>query len=319
MRAAQRQRTGAAGRTGVVIATALALVLGATPTAAAAKPSAADLARAEELYDNGRTLFAEGSYAAAAAAFESAHELSGNDDMLFNAALAHDRAGNFEAAIAALDRYRAFAPASERAALDERKKSLQTRLQKQREAAARPAEPDTPDTMYPEGPPVTPHDDVPPPRSDRDRDRNPTSRRTPVRPWAWSLLGTGGALAISATALGAAALAHSRAAARRCVGPDDPQSNFKLAHDAMLATAPARAARGREPPGGAARCRGPGLLNRGRRGGPHLASPPTRNPLIRRRSPEIARSRSESPDLDGPAGPFGMPSAGHRGASRAGS
>ncbi|MFO0633861.1 MAG: tetratricopeptide repeat protein [Nannocystaceae bacterium] len=208
-----------------MIATALALVLGATPTAAAAKPSAADLARAEELYDNGRTLFAEGSYAAAAAAFESAHELSGNDDMLFNAALAHDRAGNFEAAIAALDRYRAFAPASERAALDERKKSLQTRLQKQREAAARPAEPDTPDTMYPEGPPVTPHDDVPPPRSDRDRDRdrdrNPTSRRTPVRPWAWSLLGTGGALAISATALGAAALAHSRAAARRCVGPDD--------------------------------------------------------------------------------------------------
>ncbi len=28
----------------------------------------------------------------------------------------------------------------------------------------------------------------------------------------------------------------------RCVGPDDPQSNFKMAHDAMLATAPARAA-----------------------------------------------------------------------------
>ncbi|MBX7084403.1 MAG: tetratricopeptide repeat protein, partial [Nannocystaceae bacterium] len=209
MRAMQRQRTGTAAGRGVVIASSLALVLAATPAATATTrvataPSAKDLARAEELYDNGRTLFAEGSYAAAAAAFESAYELSRNDDMLYNAALAHDRAGNFEAAIAALDRYRAFAPASERAALDERKKSLQTRLDKQREAAA--AKPDTsadPEAMYPETSAPEAGTDVPPPRPDRDgRNDRGRPRRTAVRPWAWSLLGTGGALALGATALG---------------------------------------------------------------------------------------------------------------------
>lgn len=172
-----------------------------------ARPSAADLARAEELYDNGRTLFAEGSYDAAATAFEQAHALSGNLDMLYNAALAYDRAGRFEEAIGALDRYRALAPASERARLDERKKSLQLRLDKQREAAAAAA--DDPEPVVPEPAATT---DTPPPEP------QPRTRR--VRGRTWALLGASAVGLAVGTGLGATALARSRDARGRCTGTD---------------------------------------------------------------------------------------------------
>lgn len=181
-------------------------VAGATPVLvtqarSATKPSASDLARAEELYDNGRTLFAEGSYAAAATAFEEAHGLSGNLDMLYNAALAHDRAGDFGAAIELLDRYRAMAPASERAGLDERKKSLQVRLDKQREDAAKAA-------ANPE--PVAALTDATP----ADTIESRPERRVRTRTWAL-LGGTAAGLAIG-TGLGAASLVRTRAARGGC-------------------------------------------------------------------------------------------------------
>ncbi len=202
-----RTRTAVRGLACVV---ALAVGFAVPIVHAGAKPSAADVKRAEELYDNGRTLFAEGSYAAAATAFEEAYELSGNLDMLYNAALAHDRAGEFEQAIAALDRYRALAPASEREALDQRKRSLQLRLEKQREAenetaAERwlvPSEPTTP-TVAPDTPA-------------EPRDRTP--RR--VRPAAWALLGGSAAGFVVTAGLGGAALAHTRASEDGCVDGD---------------------------------------------------------------------------------------------------
>ncbi len=172
----------------------------------AQKPSAADLARAEELYDNGRTLFAEGSYAAAATAFEQAHELSGNLDMLFNAALAHDRAGNFETAIELLDRYRALAPASEREQLDERKRSLQVRLEKQREAAASAPSDADPD---PTATPPTTDSEVLPADTGTPRERR-------VRPRTWGVLGAGAAVLAIGTGLGAASLVRSRRAKAGC-------------------------------------------------------------------------------------------------------
>lgn len=179
----------------------------ASPVAFAdfAKPSAADLARAEELYDNGRTLFAEGSYAAAATAFEQAHELSGNLDMLYNAALAHDRAGNFATGINLLDRYRALAPASERAVLDERKRSLQVRLDKQREAAASASVEggSDPEPTDPSG--TTP---LPPDTS--------AAREARVRPRTWAILGASAGGLVIGTGLGAASLVRSRRAKAGC-------------------------------------------------------------------------------------------------------
>lgn len=195
----------AAGLQHRVCAGVLGLVVAAaSPAQAANKPTAAELARAEELYDNGRTLFAEGSYDAAATAFEQAHTLSGNLDMLYNAALAYDRAGRFEEAILALDRYRALAPASERAALDERKKSLQRRLDKQREAAAAagpPPESGEPDTAAPD---PTPYPST-----------TPRSRR--VRPVTWAVLGVGAGGLVVGTALGATSLARTKTANGGCM------------------------------------------------------------------------------------------------------
>lgn len=195
-----------------VLAAAVALaVVAGSPDVALAKPTPAELQRAEELYENGRALFAEGSYAAAATAFDEAYALSGNLDMLYNAALAHDRAGDFEAAIAALDRYRALAPASERAALDQRKKSLQLRLDKQREAQAKAAaEPAPSDALVPE--PTPPTDDTPAPA------RVQPPRR--VKPVTWGMLGGSAAGFVVTAGLGGAALAHARAAEDGCVAAD---------------------------------------------------------------------------------------------------
>jgi len=239
MWAARARRTGAPGRR--ALAAALALVLVGAPAQAAEKPAPADVQRAEELYDNGRALFAEGSYAAAATAFEEAYGLSGNLDMLYNAALAHDRAGAFEQAIAALDRYRALAPASERETLDQRKQSLQLRLDKQREEAARAARPSEPerDTLMPRGQPES---------SERER------RATRVRPATWALLGSSAAGFVVAAGLGGVSLARTRAAEDGCVEgdggllcgsdvSDDAQSSRPLAigADVMLAVSGALA------------------------------------------------------------------------------
>lgn len=92
--------------------------------------------RARELYENGVSLYEEGAYEAAALAFLRAYELSEDTNALFNIVLAYDRLGQFERAIEYLDRYRALAPQAERAQLERRKKSLVTRLDKQREAQA---------------------------------------------------------------------------------------------------------------------------------------------------------------------------------------
>lgn len=186
-----------AGVLGLVVATTAA-----APARAADKPTPAELARAEELYDNGRTLFAEGSYDAAATAFEQAHALSGNLDMLFNAALAYDRAERFEEAIRALDRYRALAPASERAALDERKKSLQRRLDKQREAEAAAPEPAV-DTPAATEPMVAPYPST-------------AERSHRVRPVTWALLGVATGGVVVGTALGATSLSRTKAANDGC-------------------------------------------------------------------------------------------------------
>jgi tetratricopeptide (TPR) repeat protein len=195
----------------ITTAVALAVAVAQPSAHAFGKPAPADLKRAEELYDNGRALFAEGSYAAAATAFEEAYGLSGNLDMLYNAALAHDRAGDFEAAITALDRYRALAPASEREALDQRKKSLQLRLDKQREAEAKAAaEPDG--TTGP-----------PPPEEDRLMpEPTPPTERKPkrVRPVTWGLLGGSAAGFVVMAGLGGASLARTNAAKDGCIDGD---------------------------------------------------------------------------------------------------
>jgi tetratricopeptide (TPR) repeat protein len=174
--------------------------------------------RAEELYDNGRQLYGEGSFTAAAMAFEQAFQLSGNIDMLYNAALAYDRADAFEQAISALDRYRALAPADERARLDARKASLQTRWDKQRASAgaSNPTNTAPVDAPYPPA-------------------AKPEKAKPVLGPAVWALGGSAIAAFAIGTGFGAASLVRSKAGRDHCTGGDAPLCDANARTDAERA------------------------------------------------------------------------------------
>jgi tetratricopeptide (TPR) repeat protein len=115
---------------------------GDPPPPPAGTPSEADMNRAKELFDNGQILYDEGRYDDAITAWEQAYRLSGLSDLLFNISGAYERIGKFNDALAALNRYRVFAPASERETLDRRMRTLEERM-KTAEAAPKPIDPPT--------------------------------------------------------------------------------------------------------------------------------------------------------------------------------
>ena len=146
----------------------LAVSMAGSPSLALAGPSQAEIERARVLYENGRTLYAEGSWDGAIIAFEQAFELSGDINLLYNISLCHDRKGDYEQAIVYLDRYRALAPADERGKLEQRRAELEARLQKQREAEAARAKEAAAEDAPP--PPSPPEEDAP-----RERVFGPTA------------------------------------------------------------------------------------------------------------------------------------------------
>lgn len=120
--------------------------------ASAQSPSAATLFR------RGMAAFGDERYADAAALFEQAHALSGEPGMLYNLALAQDRAGDTERAVVS---YRAFLAASpdapERAEVEARLAEL-TPAPIEPEPEPEPIAPTdaSPETTRPEVPDVTP-------------------------------------------------------------------------------------------------------------------------------------------------------------------
>jgi tetratricopeptide (TPR) repeat protein len=102
-------------------------------------PSRADIKRARELFDNGATLFAEGTYDGAIEAFRRAFQLSGEANCLFNIALAYDRLERLDDAIEYLQYYRAYAPKREHESIAQRIDALQTRKRKAEDEAAQKA------------------------------------------------------------------------------------------------------------------------------------------------------------------------------------
>ena len=145
----------------------MALVPSRADAAASVEPVAdgqgdPDEQRALELYNNGRSLFDEGNYAAAITAFEAAYEISKEANLLYNISLSYDRLENYDQAIYYLDQYRALAPAAEHPTLDERRDSLVKRRQRAAEEAeletarkAKEAESD-PSEAEPAGEPAAP-------------------------------------------------------------------------------------------------------------------------------------------------------------------
>jgi tetratricopeptide (TPR) repeat protein len=201
----------------LAVAGSLALVGGPVAHAAGPprpndNPSAQDLARAKELYDNGRSLYDEGSYAGAAFAFEEAYKLSGDINVLYNISLAFDRAGDFEKSLEYLEYYRALAPEAERAKLGKKVESLKKRLAKQQEEAAEAAaagdggdEPAPEDEPTPA--PTDPATDQPPPDDDGPKIFTPAAAVLAAVSGVGLALGTG---------FGIASLNKTRAAEDQC-------------------------------------------------------------------------------------------------------
>lgn len=107
----------------------------APDTSERAVASESDRARAVELFENGRTLFEEGNYQAAVAAWRRAYELTREPKLLFNIASAHERAGEYEQALEALNLYRALGQIEDPETLQRRMRNLEA----QRDRAARDA------------------------------------------------------------------------------------------------------------------------------------------------------------------------------------
>jgi len=124
---------------------ALTLAGGAVPALAQSKPDPNE-ERAKELYQNGALLYEEGRYEDAIVAWQESYRLSGRAELLFNIANAQERLGHYQDALDTLSRYRAYAAADEREALDRRIRNLERRLEEQ---GTTPATTTTPTTQPP--------------------------------------------------------------------------------------------------------------------------------------------------------------------------
>lgn len=180
-------------------------------------PTDGELGRAKELFDNGKGLYAEGSYSAAIAAFRQAYALSGDPVLLYNIALAHDRAGDFESALEYLGYYRAFAPESERAALAEKEDSLRKRrLRAQNDSAETDEQTDDVESDKPASDTV----EEPPANTDESTDTVPPKKQKIFTVPVWIATGVSVVGLGVGAGLGIVALGRSRDADALCMQAD---------------------------------------------------------------------------------------------------
>lgn len=110
----------------------LAWLLWAVAAADEPELSAADQARARELFLHGQALYDEARFDEAAAAFQLAYSLSGKPLLLYNMASPLERLGRWAEALDALQKYRPHAPPEEVEALDRRIAGLQAKVDEER-------------------------------------------------------------------------------------------------------------------------------------------------------------------------------------------
>lgn len=99
-----------------------------------------DDARARDLFREGDDLYAQGRYEEALANFQEAYELSQRPLLLYNIANAQERAGQWDDAIATLERYLPHAYDAEQERIESRIESLRRRAERLREMREREAQ-----------------------------------------------------------------------------------------------------------------------------------------------------------------------------------
>lgn len=181
-----------------------------SPEGAAESEVGSSESPARRSFLRGRELYLAGDYAAAIAAFETAYDLSGDRNLLYNIALAYDRGGDLERAIHYFERYRDLSPAEDRAEIEVRLAGLRQRLDAVSSTAANEAARTSrgPSVAREAGPDESSS-------SPRERPREPGSI-IPAGHVALAVLAAA-SLAV-ATGLGTASRMASRDAARWCEG-----------------------------------------------------------------------------------------------------
>ncbi len=103
----------------LITATLLAVPAASISSPAAAAPSGDTAAAdARDLYDQGRVAFDAGKFDKAAELFDAAYDQAKNPNLLYNAAVAYEEAGDLNTARERLQQYRAEAPSSEHESID---------------------------------------------------------------------------------------------------------------------------------------------------------------------------------------------------------
>lgn len=181
----------------------LAVILSSSGGPAWAKPdapSAADDAKARDLFKQGDAAYAEARYDDALAAFEEAHRLSKRPRLLFNIGNALERLGKLSEAADALEKYLPHAKPAERDV-------LQKRIQNLRKRAAPAAKVVLEEEKEPEPEPEKPKrvEEAPPAPAPTPAPR-PAPAETGDATLGWVLIGAGGAAMATGAVFGLMAL-----------------------------------------------------------------------------------------------------------------
>ena len=153
-------------------------------------------------FESGASYLEQSDYESALREFKKSYELSERPEILLNLALVHERTGDWEHAISAINKFIAAAPESERiGTLKLRRDNLQKRLDEQRaaEAMTAPAPAETEEKTSPEPPP--------PPAAAADE---------PDRPWAYVSVSLGGVAARGSLITGLVAASEYSSAEGAC-------------------------------------------------------------------------------------------------------
>jgi len=179
------------------------------------EPSAAELARAKQLYINGRELFSEEKYREAVDAWREGYRLSRKPAFLHNMGLAYEQMGFIEEAIDTLTRYRAFARADE---VEELKQHIKALEERQESIDAGNGDPGGLGIDRPKaGIEMLDDDfDVQQRTDDRLDEPRPPRDAEPLPTAQLALMGGGGAAVVTGLVIGNSALAAKRAAAESC-------------------------------------------------------------------------------------------------------
>jgi tetratricopeptide (TPR) repeat protein len=164
---------------------ALVLLACLIPSAALAQRSDA-IARARPHFEAAQQYYEDGEFALALREFRRAHELTSEPELLYNIAVCYERLGDFEEAVASLERYLANErEVAERAAAEDRLRRLRASIAQRAELDGAAASPD----------PVVPEPIGAPP---------PAAAPIPIAPIV--VFAIAGATLIAGVALGSAAV-----------------------------------------------------------------------------------------------------------------